>query len=655
MRRPILFLAILLVIRPAQADIKFNVSHTDATAGWMDPTLGKARRDTLQAVFAYLNTVLDENGEADYLTNASDYNETGPIASAPTAFLSAPNGFSSGNVFLHARSGVDPNPGSADGTITVDWGYDLSPGLGTPPNGQLDLYSILLHEVTHSLGFLTRIRSDARSAVTNTDPGVYTVMDSMDRIGNTADAKPLFSAGGDFIATVADLSDFSPGIYYWGAGALAANSGKPLRLTQTNPHGLGSGLSHTGLLMASTISANDVKRTYSVRDLGMLRDFGWKLKPQNPSFLGPKKVSMLNDPAPSTTRRSNDVNEGQGEGTRFRGTLGGIPVHGLEGPRRPIYQEAASTAASSSRESKDAFTQINHRRAPGAILLQNYDGSHSPTGLTWLSPSENFRVPTRADEKFVLSFRARLDPQIDEFAAGTFLDAVVGASAQQIPGGAAGSDGIGIRLNANGPFAGTWQLFDGTGGAPVQEAMGPLARATTGTGSPWYRVSIELLEPYFDDATPTTIRVFIDDALVHTFTTSGAIGENFISFHAGRAATRRGEPAAYLLDDVEVALEPWTDAPPVVTVASSDAQGLVGTPFAAQFTASGGTGPYEWWLDGTLPAGLAFQDGAITGTPLESGRFAVTVSAVDYGFFVGKAATEIVIDGPARRRAVTPR
>ena len=58
--------------------------------------------------------------------------------------------------------------------------------------------------------------------------------------------------------------------------------------------------------------------------------------------------------------------------------------------------------------------------------------------------------------------------------------------------------------------------------------------------------------------------------------------------------------------------------------------GEVGAPFEATLTATGGTGTYTWALsNGTLPAGLLFADGAISGTPREAGVYTFTVTATD--------------------------
>ena len=95
----------------------------------------------------------------------------------------------------------------------------------------------------------------AKSAVTNTDPGVYTVMDSFGatrqcRTGHAPlrGGRRLHRLPPPISATFRPAS-FSGDLLEWPRAG-----GKPLKLSQTSPHGLGSGLSHTGLLMGPTIS-----------------------------------------------------------------------------------------------------------------------------------------------------------------------------------------------------------------------------------------------------------------------------------------------------------------------------------------------------------------------------------------------------------------
>jgi hypothetical protein len=88
-----------------------------------------------------------------------------------------------------------------------------------------------------------------------------------------------------------------------------------------------------------------------------------------------------------------------------------------------------------------------------------------------------------------------------------------------------------------------------------------------------------------------------------------------------------------------------------VAIAASDpfvepgrAVGEVSAPFEAMLTATGGTGIYTWSLSaGTLPRGLDFAEGAISGTPLSAGSFALTVTVTDSEGRVASFPTRIVV------------
>ncbi len=50
-------------------------------------------------------------------------------------------------------------------------------------------------------------------------------------------------------------------------------------------------------------------------------------------------------------------------------------------------------------------------------------------------------------------------------------------------------------------------------------------------------------------------------------------------------------------------------------------------------TAIGGSGRYNWEITGSLPAGLSFSNGIITGTPTQTGTFQVNIKAKDSSYF----------------------
>jgi hypothetical protein len=84
------------------------------------------------------------------------------------------------------------------------------------------------------------------------------------------------------------------------------------------------------------------------------------------------------------------------------------------------------------------------------------------------------------------------------------------------------------------------------------------------------------------------------------------------------------------------AAEPFTTARRAV--------GEVSLPFEAMLTASGGTSTFTWSLtSGTLPTGLLFADGAISGTPTEAGVFPFTVTATDSEGRVANYPARIVV------------
>ncbi|MGK3141905.1 autotransporter domain-containing protein [Pantoea sp. C2G6] len=58
-------------------------------------------------------------------------------------------------------------------------------------------------------------------------------------------------------------------------------------------------------------------------------------------------------------------------------------------------------------------------------------------------------------------------------------------------------------------------------------------------------------------------------------------------------------------------------------------EGMAGKVYAQGFSVNGGTAPYQWQLNGTLPAGLTFASGQLSGTPQSSGNSAFTILVTD--------------------------
>jgi serine/threonine protein kinase len=74
-------------------------------------------------------------------------------------------------------------------------------------------------------------------------------------------------------------------------------------------------------------------------------------------------------------------------------------------------------------------------------------------------------------------------------------------------------------------------------------------------------------------------------------------------------------------------------------------QPTVDLPFSLSLTPSGGSGPYKWSETGTLPPGLSFSGGTITGTPTTEGRrFLVTITVTDTEASPQSASVSFIID-----------
>ena len=73
-------------------------------------------------------------------------------------------------------------------------------------------------------------------------------------------------------------------------------------------------------------------------------------------------------------------------------------------------------------------------------------------------------------------------------------------------------------------------------------------------------------------------------------------------------------------------------------------QPTIGSPFSLSLTPSGGGSPYNWSETGTLPPGLSFSGGVISGTPTTVGRFLITVTVTDTEASPQSASVSFIID-----------
>lgn len=271
MRNAFFVLVALAIAAPAHADITFNFTYEDIGTGFGfdDATEGATRRNTVQAVADYINTVVDHDGSVDIRWNTSINAPGSSTLASMGAFYFENAGTDNGFVFNHATTGLDPvGGGFPDGSGQVNFGRTWNSGLGGPGAGEFDLFSVVLHEITHSMGFASLIDpADGSSEIT----GTYSIFDTLieDGAGNR------LLSGGSFVGNVADLTS--------GDLHLDVGGGNTIQLFAPDPFQDGSSVSHIDFsvpgsnVMFPAIAAGVSNRTYGDADLQVLAAIGWNV------------------------------------------------------------------------------------------------------------------------------------------------------------------------------------------------------------------------------------------------------------------------------------------------------------------------------------------------------------------------------------------
>jgi eukaryotic-like serine/threonine-protein kinase len=86
------------------------------------------------------------------------------------------------------------------------------------------------------------------------------------------------------------------------------------------------------------------------------------------------------------------------------------------------------------------------------------------------------------------------------------------------------------------------------------------------------------------------------------------------------------------------------DYPTLTMTNPGTQQPQIDAPFSLSLTPSGGSGRNNWSQTGTLPPGLSFSGGVITGTPTTEGRFRVTITVTDTEASPQTASVSFIID-----------
>lgn len=283
LKRPKSTDASVSVAQGAQAPaLRFQFIYGSGSQYW-SPEARAALESAATKLAGYL--VVSSPVTITYAVTGSSSPLSSTLASAGSDFIDPATGFMQTVVQKKIQTGVDGNGAAADGDIT--WNFGPSWGFGnTVSNTQYDFQSTAMHELLHTLGFL----SYADRAGNNTGR-TWTIFDSY-----LVNSNGTAVIGTDYrwnTAYNSNLTGGSGGLFFGGPNAVAAYGGR-VPLYTPFPYESGSSLSHLDddsfaganeKLMNAVSGQGKGVRVLSPVELGVLADIGYQLAPNTSALM----------------------------------------------------------------------------------------------------------------------------------------------------------------------------------------------------------------------------------------------------------------------------------------------------------------------------------------------------------------------------------
>ena len=273
----------------ATAQVTFTFNFLDQNTGFNDPNLGSLRRTALETAGETVASYFGAYTAEILMDVQGDLTDDGVLGSASSNYNAAypgPGFNDLGDVALKILNGnqADPAPNASDGLVSFnfednnwEYGDDFQ-------FGEFDFISTAMHELMHSVGFLTSIEEDGSDLWGSRRGGPSTWGPFDEYIGDASGPMIDDSYSLQLVrwATASKGGSGDDGLFFFGPNAMLANGNNPVAMYSPLSFDAGSSASHLDdatfggqMLMESTAASGRGVRELSQLELGILQDIGF--------------------------------------------------------------------------------------------------------------------------------------------------------------------------------------------------------------------------------------------------------------------------------------------------------------------------------------------------------------------------------------------
>lgn len=259
--------------------ITFNIYYMDVIMGtgngFAGATTGIPAQARLRETLEYIADVVNMTGTLNVRVEESIFVGGGTLASAGSFFFTNP-GFQKPLSLLSLENGSPISPGTEEIFVTVDFSYNWNLTTNPPTGAEVDFLSVMLHEMTHGLGF-AGLMDASGAGLGGTTYSTFTQF----IYGSQTNGRVVTNPGPTYVGTGQELANNPSLMSFDGPLTQADNGGRP-GIYAPSPFASGSSLSHwdTGQVpgnpvMEHAIPNGVMKREYASYEVETLKDIGW--------------------------------------------------------------------------------------------------------------------------------------------------------------------------------------------------------------------------------------------------------------------------------------------------------------------------------------------------------------------------------------------